>query len=469
MKKTILLITLISILNLHAEEGMVPISEIHTLNLNEKGLQLPVSEVFNADSISLIQGICKVGGCTGSFISEDGLILTNHHCAFGAAQAASTPEQDYVKTGFLAKTRSDEIEAKGFTVRITKSYEDVSGDVLSAISDTMTFNAQSKAIEKRIKEIVKQTEDDHPGMRAEIAEMFQGKTYVLFLYTYLKDVRLVYVPPRSVGEFGGEIDNWMWPRHNGDFALMRAYTALNGASADFDTNNVPFHPQKVLRVQPEGVAEGDFVFILGYPGRTYRHRTSHYIDYEMHIRMPWVADLYDWQIRTMEEIGRDDRDIAIKHLSRIKGRSNTMKNYRGKLQGLNRIGWLDVKRREEADLQQFIMDDPARREAYSHVLSGIDSMYQQISARTPRNRILDYLRRSVYMVYFAYTVYEASVEREKPDLERLSPYMDRNFDRTKRWLHLALRDYHEPTDKILFQDLLDRANQLPDAQKILGA
>jgi len=198
MKKHLLtiIVTLCLLINIStAEEGMYPISEIHKLDLQKKGLEMLPLEMYNPDGISLIDGICKVGGCTGSFVSKDGLILTNHHCAYGAVQRASTKENDYLQNGFLAKTRDQEIPAKAYTVRITESYRDVSEEVLSAITEKMDFAERTKAIEKRTKEIVKQAEIDNPGVRAEVSEMFIGKTYVLFIYTYLKDIRLVYAPP----------------------------------------------------------------------------------------------------------------------------------------------------------------------------------------------------------------------------------------------------------------------------------
>ena len=295
MKKLYLLIVAAYLFGsslLLAEEGMWPMSEIHKLDLRSKGLEIEPAAIYNPDSISLIDGICKLDGCTGSFVSPKGLILTNHHCAYGAIQTASSLEHDYIQDGFMAQSPSHEIQAKGYTVRITESYRDVSVEVLSAVTTEMDFAERTKAIDKKIKQIVKAAENNQPGKRAEVSEMFSGRTYVLFIYTYLKDVRLVYAPPRSIGEFGGEIDNWMWPRHNGDFSFMRAYVAADGSPAEYSPDNVPYQPKKYLQVAPEGVDEGDFVFIFGYPGRTYRHRTSHYLAYEQDIRMPYVADLY---------------------------------------------------------------------------------------------------------------------------------------------------------------------------------
>jgi hypothetical protein len=317
------------------DEGMYPLSEIKKLDLKSKGLKVTAKDIYNPNGVSLVDAIVNIGGCTGSFISPDGLIITNHHCAYGGVQAISTPEQDYVTNGFLARSLSEEIPAKGFTVRIVDSYRNISDQVLSALNDTMDFVARSKAIDKRIKDIITETEKTYPDKRAEVAEMFTGKSYILFIYTYLKDVRMVYVPPRAIGEFGGENDNWIWPRHTGDFSFIRAYVAPDGKPADYSKDNVPFHPKNFLKIGVNGVDDGDPVFILGYPGRTYRHRTASFLAYEEDVRMPYVADLFAWQISVMEKMGNDDRSVSLKLDNRIKGLANTMKNYRGKLQGFN--------------------------------------------------------------------------------------------------------------------------------------
>lgn len=449
-----------------AEEGMYPISEIHKLDLQAAGLAIDPQEIYNPNGTSLIDAIVKVGGCTGSFVSPKGLILTNHHCAFGAARAASDKEHDYIQNGFIARSPEEEIQAKGFTVRITESYRDISEEVLSAVRDTMDFAARTKAIEKKIKEIVVDIEKKHPGKRAEVAEMFIGKVYMLFIYTYLKDIRLVYFPPRSIGEYGGEVDNWMWPRHTGDFTFMRAYLAPNGSPAEYSPENVPYQPKKFLQVAPEGVNEEDFVFIFGYPGRTYRHQTSYFLAYEQEVRMPYVEQLYDWQITVMEKISEKNRSVAIKHLSRIKGLSNTMKNYRGKLKGLKRLKLVDKKRAEEEALQRFIEADPLRREKYGKLLDEIGKVYAELRKWAQHELLLDYLLRGVSMLRFGYTVYEAAHELQKPDIERESAYMERNFSRTKQFLGLALKSYYEPTDKTILKEMLVRAANLPEGQLI---
>jgi hypothetical protein len=452
-------------IQISADEGMWPISEIHKLGLQEKGLKIAAEDIFSPDKLSLIQAVVQVGA-TGSFVSEDGLIITNHHVAYGSVQAVSTKERDYIQQGFKARSRAEEIPARGLTARITDSYRDVSSEILSVVKEGMEFGVRTKAVERKMKEIVAEAEKKNPGKRAEVAEMFSGKTYVLFMYTYLKDIRLVYVPPRSIGNFGGEVDNWMWPRHTGDFSFLRAYVAPDGNPAEYSNENIPYHPKKYLQINPKGVDEGDFIFLLGYPGRTYRHRTSHFLDYEEEVRMPWVADWYAWQISVMEKMGEKDRAIALKHLSRIRGLSNTMKNYRGKLLGMKRIRLVELKREEEKELQQFIQAEEERKAKYGDILEKIAEIYKDIRQRAEFELILDYLRRSVDMISFGYTVYEASIERQKQDLERESAYMDRNFTRTKQRLELSLRNYYEPTDKVIFKELLLRAARLPEEYRI---
>jgi hypothetical protein len=449
-----------------ADEGMYPISAIHKLNLRAKGLKIDPKEIYNPNGVSLIDGVVQLSGCTGSFVSKDGLILTNHHCAFGAVQAASTTEKDYVTNGLLALSKEKEIQARGMTARITESYRDVSKEVLSVVNDKMDLAARTKAIDRKIREIVAEIEKKNPGKRAEVSEMFAGKTYVLFVYTNLRDIRLVYVPPRSIGEFGGENDNWVWPRHTGDFSFMRAYVAPDGSAADYSPNNVPYHPKKFLKVNPSGVDEGDFVFILGYPGRTFRHRTSHYLAYEEKYRMPYVADLFEWQIATMEEIGKTDRAVALKHDARIKGLANTMKNYRGKLLGMKRLHLVAGKFEEEKALQQFIESDPKRKELYATVLEDIGKIYQEMSEWAPSELVLDYLRGSSVMLGLGFAIYESALELQKPDLERLSSYTERNLANTKRGLSQALRNYYELTDKAFLKHMLMQAANLLEMQRI---
>lgn len=449
-----------------ADEGMYPISEISRLDLKSKGLEINPSDIYNPNGIGLIDGIVKINGCSGSFVSGEGLILTNHHCGYGALQTASSEEHDYIANGFLAKNRSEEIPAAGYKVRITQSYRDVSGEVLQAVEGITDPAGRTDAIDKRIKEIIRQAEKENPGKRAEVSEMFIGKTYVLFLYTYLKDVRIVYAPPRSIGEFGGEFDNWEWPRHTGDFTFMRVYVAPNGSPAEYSPENVPYKPKKHFQVSAAGVNEEDFVFILGYPARTQRHYTSDFVAYDEEVYLPHIVELYDWEISVMEEKGKDDPVLALKCASKIKSRSNTLKRSRGKLQGLKRLDIVARKREQEKALQAFIEADKERKRKYADVLPDIRKVYEGMRENFDLSFALDYLPRSSDMFYFAKMIYDGSIERQKIDIERASTFMDRNFSDTKERMRLKLQNYDETIDRIFLKNILTHLLETPAGQDL---
>lgn len=364
--------------NFTPDEGMYPLSDIQRLNLKAAGLKIEMKDVYNPNGISLIDALVKVGGCTGSFVSDEGLIITNHHCAFAAVQAASSVEHNYIDNGFLADSREKEIPAQGLTIRITESYRDVSEQIIKAIANIDDPSVRSKTINKVISEIVAEEVKQNPKIIAEVSEMLAGKSYVLFRYKTIKDVRLVYVPQRSIGEFGGESDNWVWPRHTGDFSFVRAYVSPNGEPADYSKDNVPFKPKKFLKVNPNGVEDGDFVFILGYPGRTFRHQPYQFMLYQYDFQLPFVADLYEWQIRTMDMLGKKNEAVEIKNAARMKTMANVSKNYRGKLQGLTRTTLLEDKLKQEDALKKFIANSSELQKKYSQTLPEIEKNYQQL-------------------------------------------------------------------------------------------
>lgn len=458
----VLLTFLIDRIQIAAEEGMYPLSQIDSIDLQAKGLVMDPRNIFDEHQASLSDAIVNIGGCTGSFVSARGLILTNHHCAFRAVRETSSLENDYIRNGFLASNRAQEKEAKGYTVRITESFKDVSAEVLKDINRIEDLVERHQTIEKRKKEMVERVEAENPGQRAEVAEMFSGESYVLFIYTYIRDVRLVYVPPNSIGNFGGENDNWEWPRHNADFAFMRAYVGPDGSAAEFSEKNVPYQPRKYVQINPRGAEEGDFVFLLGYPAKTYRHKTSHFLSYEQDLRMPFVAEWNRWQIELMEELAKNNPQKALKFSARIKGLANTEKNYRGKLQGMSRLNLVKQKQDEEKKIQALLVQD----QSFSKVMNEIALIYEERREHFYKEMLFNYLLRSVNMLYLANTLYEATNERMKDDLDRKSAYMDRNFEMTKQRALLTLNTYDEELDKLILKELLIKANQLTGEDRI---
>jgi hypothetical protein len=332
----------------------------------------------------------------------------------------------------------------------------------------MTFLDRTKAIEKRRKELEQAAEAENKGLRAEVAEMFTGKTYVLFLYTYLKDVRLVFAPPISIGAFGGEADNWEWPRHTGDFSFMRAYTAPDGSAAEYSPDNIPFHPKRPIQVSSIGANEEDFVFILGYPGRTVRQKTASFFRFEESVRLPAIVELYAWQISEMEKAGASNREVAIKHASRSKSLANVEKRSRGQLLGLKRTGMVSIREASEAMLQAFIAADDKRQAMFGTLLKDIESVYLEMTEEAPVEIHLKELKNACRALSFAFTLLDAATEREKEDLERETPYMKRNYELTVQQLKLDVSDWDKQTDTKMLQGMLERLQKIPAAKDISG-
>jgi len=439
---------------------MIPISELSRIDLPGLGIELSSEELFNPQGVSLIDGICRVNTCTGSFVSSRGLILTNHHCAYNALQQASSPKHDLLADGFQAASLAEEVPAPAYVVKVTESYTDISQRVLSAVQPGMDFLTRTKSIEKRCRELEAEAEVAYPGLRAEVSEMFIGKTYYLFLYTYLRDVRLVFAPPASVGNFGGEEDNWNWPRHTGDFALMRAYTAPDGSSASFSLDNVPYRPKRVVGIQSGGANEGEPVFILGYPGRTVRHRSASFLQLEERVRLPLIVEHFQWQIESMNLTSGGDRTAQLKSLSRVKSLANVEKRSRGQLQGMVRAGIVQQRRQQEVPLTNFIQSDAALSDRFGKVLDSLESLYAEMGQSLPLEFELEQLRSAPRLAVAAWFLVDAANERAKPDLEREMPYADKNYEQSLQVVQNAIRDFHLPTDQALFGGILRRIQNL---------
>lgn len=448
------------------EEGMYPLSEIHKIDLNKAGLKINPLEVYNPHGVSLVDALVNVGGCTGSFVSPDGLVITNHHCAFGAVQAASSVENDYITNGFLAKTRGEEIEAKGMMCQITESYEDVSDKILSSVAGVEDLAKRTETIRRKMKELAAEAEAKDKSIRASVSEMFEGQTYVLFRYKTIKDVRIVYVPPRSIGEFGGESDNWVWPRHTGDFSFVRAYVAPDGSPAPYSKDNVPYKPKKYLKINPDGVDEGDFVFILGYPGRTFRHKPSQFLEFQQKYQLSYISDLYDFQISTMENMGKNDPDLAIRFAARIKGLANVTKNYKGKLKGLRQLSLVEHKKDEEKKLQAFIDSKPELKEKFGNVLQETDKVYQEIMKHAGRDLWLGQIYRASTLLRLADNALDYQLETSKPDASRKSAFMEKNLPDFHKNIPVLYGSMSVEADRIFLKRMMMDAAKLPQESRI---
>ena len=455
------------------DEGMYPLSELNKAGLKKAGLKISEKDIYNPGQVGLVDALVQVSGCTGSFVSNRGLIITNHHCAFSAVQLASTAINNYLKNGFVAQNQEQEIEAKGLKIRITDSYEDVSNKILNAVANITDPVERINTIKRKQEELVKQAEKEDPTIKAEVSEMFIGKSYVLFRYKTIEDVRLVYIPRQNIGEFGGETDNWVWPRHTGDYSFLRAYVGKNGKSAAYSKENVPYQPKKHLKVNPNGVRENDFTFILGYPGKTFRHRPAQYIQYQQDYLLPYVSNLYDFQNKQMEEAGKDNTDIALSLATRIKRNANVLKNYRGKLKGLRGIDLLSTKKQEDEALAAFILSKPELKNKYGNLLADIDSYYQTSNQDALKELWINNIYNSTSLLKVARDInaLKTAVGKEKTP-QNAKQLFDRDIQKIKTGIKEAYESYNKQADqRILAKMLQDAAafqgkNQLPAIQKL---
>ena len=379
-----------------ADEGMWMLHQIKDLDharLKAMGLALTPEELWNpATGTGLASAVCSLGGCSASFVSPDGLVATNHHCAFRAIQMNSTPEHDYITTGFLAASRAEELEAKGSRIYVFLGYDDVTDTVRASLTSDMTPAQRTAALERTQKELTAACET--PGRRCRVAEMFGGGTYYLFRTLEIRDVRLVYAPPRSIGEYGGETDNWMWPRHTGDFSYLRAYVGPDNAPADYAPENVPYKPARWLKVASEPLEAGDFAMILGYPGKTTRFRPSAAIKDDVEYVLPTrIAILTDW-IAILQARSATDKAVEIKLANVLKGLLNSYKKYQGELEGLRAIDLAGRHHGEEAELSAWIRADAARIERFGNPVPALEQIIAAQRATTERDLLLEWLPRS---------------------------------------------------------------------------
>ncbi|WP_270087000.1 S46 family peptidase [Sphingobacterium sp. SYP-B4668] len=430
------------------DEGMFPLSELNRAGLKAAGLKINEKDIYNPGKVGLVDALVQISGCTGSFVSGKGLIVTNHHCAFSAVQLASTPEKDYLKNGFVANSFEQEVQAKGLTIRITDSYEDVSNQVLAAVANITDPIQRINLIKQKREELAATAQKKDPTIKAEVSEMFIGKTYVLFRYKTIEDVRLVYIPRRDIGEFGGETDNWVWPRHTGDFSFVRAYVAPDGSSAKYAKENVPYQPKKFLKVNPKGVDENDFVFILGYPGKTFRHRPTQYIEYQQKFLLPYTAELYDFQNRQMDLAGKNDKATELALATRIKRNANVMKNYRGKLKGLRNIDLISSKRKEDEDLSTFISSKIDLQTKYGSLMENIDKYYKTIFEDAQKELWLNNIYSSTKLLSAARYINTFKDELAKyKSAKDAEDFFKLNIEQVKRDVAVLYESYNQSVDE----------------------
>lgn len=389
-----LLLSLILITGVKADEGMWMLPLIQKLNIQKMqgmGCTLTADQIYSDQKASLKDAVIVFGGgCSGVLVSNQGLILTNHHCGFDAIQKASTVEHNYLKNGFSAKTLADEIPSPGLTVKFLVKVEDVTKRVLSQLPDSLTGKLRTEkqdSIEQAIaKEAQQGTDYD-----AVVKPFFAGNEYYLFVFETFKDIRFVFAPPASVGKFGGETDNWMWPRHTGDFSVFRVYCSPDGKPAAYSKENVPYTPKRFAVISNKGYQPGDFTMILGNPGRTSRYLTSWGVNNRMNATNMAMIEVRGVKQNVWKSFMNQNDSINLAYASKFARSANYWKNSIGMNNAIRKLHIIEAKEEAQKQFTKWVNSDPQREKKYGNVLKTIQEDYQKIYSS---QRALNYLRES---------------------------------------------------------------------------
>lgn len=450
----------------HAGEGMWVPQQLPEIAgpLKKAGLKLNPKQLANLTGDPMA-AVVSLGGCTASFVSPQGLVVTNHHCAYGAIQLNSTPEKNLMRDGFNAATQAQEVSA-GPNARIyaLDTIQDVTKQVQDAVAAAPDALGRTQALETIEKQLVASCERE-PGYRCRLYSFSGGNTYRLFRNLEIKDVRLVYAPPGSVGNYGGEIDNWMWPRHTGDFSFYRAYVGKDGKPAAYSPDNVPYQPRHWLKVADKALGAGDFVMVAGYPGRTARYALAEEFDETANWTYPTVGGHYKKLVALVQAEGAKNQDIAVKYASTVRGWQNAMKNYDGQLEGFKRIGAAGKKQAEETAVLEWLRKQGAQGEAALAAHAKLEALDE--AARTHRERDLVFGQlRSTGVLGAATQLYRLSIERAKPDAQREQGYQDRDLPTIEGAMRQMERRYVPQMDRELQAYWLREYLKLPASQRV---
>jgi hypothetical protein len=467
-RRTILsaVILLAAVIGLGAEQGMWMPQQIPDLAARLRALGFAGDPAAFADLTGQPMGaVVSLGGCTASFVSPDGLIVTNHHCVVGGLQFNSTPQRDLLTDGFLARTRDEELSnGPGSRVFVTTSVKDVTADITGKTEATGTDRQRNDMIDRRIKERVAACEK--AGLRCSVTSFFEGLKYFEIAQFEIRDVRLVYAPAEGIGVFGGETDNWRWPRHTGDWSFLRAYVGKDGKPAAYSKDNVPYKPAHWLKVSAEGAKPGELVFVVGYPGRTMRHRTYAEIKETTEWALPRSVRFAEEQLALVEKLTANNKDMAIKLAGRIQGLNNGLTNNKGVLEGLVKGGALDLKEAQEKALVAWIGASPARQKLYGDVLPALAALQAEGEKVRERNAVMGSLSSASQYLSAAQTLYRLTVQRPKSDLDRDAGFQERDWSRIRESLDRMQRSLDATADRAFLRWAVGLAAALPGDQRI---
>lgn len=437
MKRLLSFITILTIsASLLADEGMwLPALISQRIgDMQSKGFKLTAEDIYSINQASLKDAVVLFNrGCTGELISDKGLLLTNHHCGYSQIQKHSSVEHDYLKDGFWAMTMEDELPNENLVVDFLERMEDVTDKVLDGYTEGMTELQRDSVVKANSKELIAEATKEGKGLRAQVEALYYGNQYFIFVFRTFSDVRLVGAPPSSIGKFGGDTDNWMWPRHTGDFSLFRIYADKENNPAPYSEDNVPYKPKKFFKVSAKGVKEGDFTFVYGFPGSTREYITSDAVHYNAEISNPHKIKLRTHRLDAQRKYMSKDQAVRIMYSAKNASVSNAWKKWQGEMKGIRKMNTVEVKKEYEKRFREW-----AKGTEYEGVLDQLAGLYAQLEPYSFAN---DYYRESVLVV-------------ELPAFARRIQRMVEKGDDPSAAIAAFYKDYYLPIDKECFISLV---------------
>lgn len=449
MKKSFLVITalLALIQPLKADEGMWLPSLISQRigDMQSKGFKLSAEDIYSINQASLKDAVMLFGGgCTGELVSDEGLLFTNHHCGYSAIQKLSSVEHDYLKDGYWAMNRQEELPAQGLSVSFLDRMEDVTAAVLKGWDPTMDEEQRDSIVTVNSKAIIKAAEAEGKSISAEVDALFYGNQYYLFVFRVYRDIRFVGAPPSSIGKFGGDTDNWMWPRHTGDFSIFRIYADKDNNPAEYSKDNVPYTPKKSFKISRAGVKEGDFTFIYGFPGSTKEYVTSDDVRYVSQVSDPHKIAIRTARLDIQKKYMSESQAVRIQYSSKNANVSNAWKKWQGEARGINKMNTVAQKEKYEKAFAEW-----AKGTEYEGVIEKLHGLYE---------------KRNPYM--FAYEYYTETVRTI--ELLTLASNMRRQLGKkgSEAAVKSFFKDYYQPIDEECFVAVMNLFDQnVPDEMK----
>ncbi|MFN8257829.1 MAG: S46 family peptidase [Bacteroidales bacterium] len=456
MKKLLALFALLIIFIpvFKADEGIwipVLLEKYNIKDMQDKGFRLTADDIYSINKASMKDAVLMFGGgCTGELISDQGLLITNHHCGYGSIQKHSSLEHDYLTNGFWAMSASEELPNPGLTVTLLDRMEDVTKLVLVNISENMNEEQRQAEIQKQIKKI-ELSASENGKFRASVRPFFYGNEYYLFVSKVFRDVRFVGAPPSGIGKFGGDTDNWMWPRHTGDFSLFRIYVNKNNEPADYSPDNVPYKPKMHFSISLKGVKKNDFTMVFGYPGRTQEYLTSYAVELITNIQNPLRINIRQNKIDIMAKYMNESAAVRIQYSAKYAGISNGWKKWMGENRGLKRMDAINKKQEFEKSISEWINSSEALKSQYSALLPAYSELYSKLS---PYQKAYDCYNESIFSMEIIRLVNAFKKLTEFTDSTKTEEIND-YVVRLTNSVNSHFKDYYQPLDEEMFSKMLE--------------